>query len=321
MVFLRDMSHFDGNESLAGFVGTTHKVTEGTSFVDPMYAGRMSRYHAAGVPVLGSYHVLHTANLSAQLDFWLSTMDRLTPWWRTHPAFILQIDAEKWPNDPVTLADGTEYVGPLHPVRHLLSGVWHAEILAARISTTVTFAGMLVDSGVPGWKVTYASRGQYGDSLSGIATPLWNAAYHSATYLGDGAADWAPYSGKAPALWQYTSTPFDKSAFRGSQAELLALIQGDDMLTDEQAYQLANIASVVASLGTGAATFQYRTSQTAPWKPLPNDVAAKLGALSTGNIDLKALAAALAPLLPQPPTAAEVAKAVLDAEAQRLANG
>jgi hypothetical protein len=194
-VFLRDMSHYDGNESLAGFVGTTHKITEGTSFVDPEFARRLNAYHAAGVKVLGSYHVLHTGSLAGQLDHWLSTLDALTPWWRAFPGFIMQIDAERW---------ATDNVSP---------------------DTVKSFARLLV-GGAPGYKVTYASRGQYGNGLAGIATDLWNAAYRSATYPGDNAADWAPYSGKTPVLWQYTDTPYDKNAYRGSLNELLALIGG-----------------------------------------------------------------------------------------------
>lgn len=204
-IYLRDMSHFDSNESLAGFVGATHKVTEGSSFVDTEFARRMNAYRGAGVKVLGSYHVLHTGNLAAQLDHWLSTLDRLTPWWRTFPHWIMQVDAERWPTDNVSPA------------------------------TVTAFARMLVGSDAPGWKVTYASRGQYGNSLAGIATYLWNAAYHSASYPGDGAADWVAYSGRVPVLWQFTSSPFDKNAYRGTLDELLALIGGttDMELTDK----------------------------------------------------------------------------------------
>jgi len=289
-VFLRDMSHFDSTESLTGFIGTTHKVTEGTSFVDPTYAGRLNRFHAAGVPVLGAYHVLHTGSLAAQLDHWLSTLDALTPWWRTHPHFILQIDAEKWPNDPVT--------GPLHQLAAPLPLDEYRRVWGARISTTETFAQMLVDSGAPGFKVTYASRGQFGDSLAGIAVPLWNAAYHSSTYPGDGAVDWAPYSGRTPVLWQYTSTPFDKSAFRGSADELLALISGDDM---------ANADDVLASVqGLRAWIANYLNDKNGTAYPVNATLhqilaaATAPGSVALSDADRAALVAAL-------PSAADVA--------------
>jgi len=267
-VFLRDMSHFDSNESLAGFAGTTHKVTEGTSYVDAQYARRMNAYHAAGVQILGAYHVLHTGNLGAQLDHWLSTMDALTPWWRSHPHFVLQVDAERWPTDNVSPA------------------------------TVKAFAALLADSGAPGWKVTYASRGQFGNSLDGIPTPLWNAAYHSSTYPGDGAADWAPYSGRTPVLWQYTSTPFDKSAFRGSADELLALISGDDM---------ANADDVLASVqGLRAWIANYLNDKNGTAYPVNATLhqilaaATAPGSVALSDADRAALVAAL-------PSAADVA--------------
>lgn len=287
-IFLRDMSHYDGNESLAGFVGTTHKVTEGTSYVDGAYAARLNRYRAAGVQVLGSYHVLHTGNLAAQLDHWLSTLDALTPWWRGFPHWVMQVDAERWPADNVSP------------------------------DTVKAFARLLVDSGCPGWKVTYASRGQYGSALAGLATPLWNAAYHSSTYPGDGAGDWAPYSGKAPVLWQYTSTPFDKSAFRGSLDELLTLIGGNDMDAD-QSRKLDNCERILTTWAEGKKPFGVKYSLSDPGRTLGDPFQAIAPTLTDAQVT--SLAQQVAPLvaaqMPKPPTAAEVAEEL----AKRLGNG
>ncbi len=110
--FILDKSHYDGNLNLSGTAGTTHKITEGTGYIDPAYAGRMPGFRAPN-RVLGSYHVLHTTDPAGQLQFWIEQQDRLTPWWRDWPHWIMQIDAEKWPNDPVTLNNGAPYRGPL----------------------------------------------------------------------------------------------------------------------------------------------------------------------------------------------------------------
>jgi hypothetical protein len=136
-------------------------------------------------------------------------MDSQTPWWRDYP-WILQIDAERWSYDDV------------------------------QPSTVLAFADRVATSGLPGWKVTYASRGQYGDSLMGIATPLWNADYRGGTtYPGDGwtvangsPAGWAPYSGQVPVLLQWTSGP-DLNAYRGSLDELLTLTGGTVAFLDD----------------------------------------------------------------------------------------
>lgn len=217
-VDLRDVSNHDDNTSLAGYAGATHKVTEGRTFVDAYYQGRVSAWRTPG-RILGSYHVLHTTDPAGQLDCWIRQQDKLTPWWRDWPHWVMQIDAERWPTDNVPA------------------------------SVVLQFARMLVDAGVPGWKVTYASRGQYGDALRGIATPLWNAAYHGSSYPGDGAVDWAPYSGRTPTLWQYTDTPFDKSAFRGSLQDLLTLIGGTGAQQMEQTDMVNGVATRPNTLG------------------------------------------------------------------------
>jgi hypothetical protein len=203
----RDASDFDATVSYTNLSLFTHKSSEGIHTTHTQYGPRLTAARTAGVPVLGSYHVVRTPNasngsLAEQLKFWVSRMDSQTPWWRTHPHWVLQIDAEKWPYDAVSA------------------------------STVLQFAALLVDSGLPGWPVTYASRGQYGDTLRGIRTPLWNANYSGSkggTYPGDGwTPGWAPYSGQTPVLLQYTSTPHDANAFRGSLDGLKALITGGD---------------------------------------------------------------------------------------------
>lgn len=234
----RDMSDFDTNESISGFQFVTHKATEGTLIAHEQYGPRLNRYRGA-VPVLGAYHVLRTpgndghGSLAAQLDYWVARMDDQTPWWRTVP-FMLQVDAEKWPYD---------------------------NVLA---STVLSFCDLLAHSGLPGWKVAYASRGQYGDSLTGCPLPLWNADYRGSSaglYPGDGwtsingqPAGWASYSGRAPALLQYTSTPCDKNAFRGSLNDFLALIGGDPLADSAAQIQSLWDAMFVGGSATGAGT-------------------------------------------------------------------
>jgi hypothetical protein len=204
-VYIRDQSHFDGDSRLAGYVGTTHKSSEGTGFTDPRYGGVMNAYRRSGVPVLGAYHVVRSGDLDAQVDHWFAVLDAQTPWWRTQK-FILQIDLEKWPADQVSAATGKTF--------------------AAKVKARAPRQA---------WVITYASHGQYGNSLLGIVTDLWNADYASGgSYPGDnwaplhsfGRGGWAPYSGKTPVLLQFTSTPYDKNAFRGTLEQLLAQFPG-----------------------------------------------------------------------------------------------
>ena len=197
MIGLRDCSHYDVGliPSLAGFGGATSKCTEGTSYVDVTYGTHLNGWRGPSDRVLGSYHVLHTGNLDAQLSHWFAVMDGQTPWWRDYPYFILQIDAEKWPGDDLS-----------------------ADTVKSFSAKTRAKAPANV------WVVTYASRGQFGDNLRGIDTDLWNAAYgaNNGIYPGDTSSKWAAYSGRTPAFLQYASNPYDKNAFRGSLNDLLA---------------------------------------------------------------------------------------------------
>lgn len=189
----------------------TFKATESTNVRHRHYAQAMYEARAAGIPVLGAYHVVRsTTPVAAQVAYFLRYLDEVTPWWRSHPCFFLQADLERWSYDSVSPSTGSAF----------------------------NFA---LKAAQPKRVITYASRGQYGDGLSGIGTPLWNANYMvSASYPyrdgytrsgGDGGPGWRAYSGQVPVLWQYTSNASigsqhtcDANAFRGTLAQLKSLI-------------------------------------------------------------------------------------------------
>lgn len=279
-VMLRDASDFDESVSFGGLAGFTHKATEGISVVHSQYGPRLAAARSARVPVLGAYHVLRTpsaanGSLDAQLRYWVSYLDSQTPWWRTYPNWVMQIDVEKWPYD------------------------------AVGASTALQFAALLAGSGLPGWKVTYASRGQYGDTLTGIGTPLWNADYRGSvngSYPGDGwtrtaagaPAGWAPYSGQTPVLLQFTSTPYDTNAYRGSLDELLTLTGGHPMafLDDPDA---AALSWRMDALHRGTDTVQGGPTAGEPmWLvQAVKDLQAHVGQPVPVEVDADAVAAAL----------------------------
>jgi GH25 family lysozyme M1 (1,4-beta-N-acetylmuramidase) len=198
-----------------GITAFTHKATEGTSVKHNHTGEALSRALNAGFEFIGAYHVVRSINVSAQVDYFLSYLDQVAPWWRAFPGFFMQVDLELWPYDQVSA------------------------------STGMAFASALV-AAQPKRVITYASRGQYGNSLTGIITPLWNAAYGSdpavhypLAYPGDGSSNWAPYSGWTPVLWQYGSRTIigtqpncDASAYRGSLDDLRVLIKGANMSSE-----------------------------------------------------------------------------------------
>jgi hypothetical protein len=190
----------------------THKITESTNVVHEHCGTALDRARAAGIPVLGGYMVVRTPgpSIAAQVAFMLKTLDRYAPWWRTFPAWVFQVDLEKWPYDAVAATYGVQACNEL---ARQAPGRFH---------------------------ILYASRGQYGSTIPG-GDPLWNAAYgtnpvgqYRAVYdatVGDNSARWNPYSNRAPVILQYgsrlkigTQNTCDANAFRGSLAELLALV-------------------------------------------------------------------------------------------------
>lgn len=249
-----DFSNFNTTTPFAGLGFMSHKATEGTKVKHDKYGARLNAARAATVPVLGSYHVVRTpgndgnGSLDQQLAYWVAYLDAQTPWWRTYPNWLHQIDAEKWEYDAVSA------------------------------TTVKQFAALLVSSGLPGYKVTYASRGQYGDGLAGIVTDLWNADYRGGpSYPGDGwvrvgssPAGWAPYSGKAtgPKFLQYTSTPYDKDAFRGSLEQLLALTRSTPAPAEAPPARKEEVTMFMAKTATNDAV---RLSDGFKWKWLKPD--------------------------------------------------
>jgi lysozyme len=72
-----DLSHYNTVTSFnevkaAGVIGVMHKATEGTSYVDSTYVGRMSAALQAGL-CWGAYHFLKHGSVNAQINFFLQT--------------------------------------------------------------------------------------------------------------------------------------------------------------------------------------------------------------------------------------------------------
>lgn len=229
-VFGWDTSHYDDKDGLdlatmlrarsEGIVLVTAKVGEGGTYDDPADAATLEHAHDAGITLLGGYYVVRTparvgVSLAAQAAHYVRLLDQQLPWWRYFPGWFNQVDLELWPYDDVSAADGIEL-------------------------------GERVEASTGRVTVMYASRGQYGDRLAGWHGPLWNANYPSSRragfkdlYPGDGYAGWARYSGREPDLCQYASsatiagkTTCDANAFRGTLAELTALLTRGSTVTD-----------------------------------------------------------------------------------------
>jgi hypothetical protein len=216
-LYFWDASDFDwvrGPMNLAaakadGITGFSYKFTEATWIKHEHSGEAVARARDAGMEFIGGYHVVRSTSPAEQVDYFLSYLDAAAPWWRDFPGFFLQVDLEIWPYDRVTAATGAEFT-------------------------------RLLQAAQPKAVLLYASRGQYGDQLTGVDAPLWNANYganpivhYPDAYPGDGSVRWVSYSGQAPAFLQYgsqlrigTQPGCDCSAYRGTLDQLRELITG-----------------------------------------------------------------------------------------------
>lgn len=237
-----DSSHYDGvltRTTLArakaeGIDIFTHKVGEGVGGDDAQDATALAAARDVGIEFIGGYHVVRSGPVAPQVDALLALADRDEPWWRAFHGWFWQVDLERWPYDNVPAATGVEF----------------GKLLRAR-------TGRLV--------VLYASRGQYGDSLTAWDGPLWNAAYGTnpvgafkAVYPGDASTRWAPYSGQTPTFLQYGSntsiaglSTCDANAYRGTLEQLRALFSDGDDMDQQQAFQLEDVWHVAKGLAAG----------------------------------------------------------------------
>lgn len=213
-IFGWDMSHFD-----APSIGTA--VGEGISFIthkaggdqaDPELAVWWSGVKddaIAGRVLAGAYWVLYPGSPVARADAFLARLDAACPGWRNLP-FILQADCEKWNGDPGTVPSRLDI-----------------QAFCARLQFRMPKLKPIV----------YAPKWVYGDSLIGLGCPLWASSYVSGAgpfrslYPGDGSPKWGSYSGRVPAILQYSSsaviggqTTCDANAYRGTLAQLQALV-------------------------------------------------------------------------------------------------
>jgi GH25 family lysozyme M1 (1,4-beta-N-acetylmuramidase) len=217
-----DMSHYDSpNITTAvkeGYVFITHKIGgDSTDQEADDWWNSVKGTNPAQV-LLGGYWVLRPdlpGSAVAKADSFIARLDQFCPGWRNRP-FILQVDCERW-SDPS---------GKKQPNRAYIDAF--CDRLRVKMPKLMP--------------IVYASAGEYDDKLKGLSYPLWNARYRlgytagtgSALYAksgGDSGKGWDAYSGKVPAIWQFTSsaiiagqTTCDANAFRGTLAQLIKLV-------------------------------------------------------------------------------------------------
>jgi hypothetical protein len=199
-----DVSSYTPNVDPAAYPILIARATLSTTLVDKSYATFKAKAAAAGTVFL-AYHWLNHGNLVVQAKHALSVVG---------PDVPLMLDAEDEPgntgfNGPLTVAD---IVGFATAYR-MLGG-------------TVSLAYL------PAWYWSGAMSMADLSPLSAAGLHLVSSNYPPSGYSENGPG-WAAYGGVTPVQWQYTSTPIDLNAFRGTVAEYVELVGVRDMTPEE----------------------------------------------------------------------------------------
>ena len=191
-----DVSHYNGDYQPTG--PTIAKASQGATFVDPRYATTKARTLAGGWPFAG-YHWVESGHLSSMADqaaHALSVIGRSTPMMADIEVQTTDTGHKFWPTFDEALD-------------------WCKRVRAD--------GGMLTLAYIPRWFWSGYWDGRSLAPFADLGLALISSQY--TTYADDGPG-WNPYGGMTPDIWQFTSTPIDTNAFRGTATELGRLFQG-----------------------------------------------------------------------------------------------
>ncbi len=121
-----DISHHNGNVDLtkaqaSGIVGVIHKVTQGKSIVDHVYAQNRQKAQAAGL-LWGAYHFGTQADGVAQADYFLSKAN-------ADDQTLLILDYEPNGNSTMTLDQARAFVSRIKDVTGRFPGFYSGSLI------------------------------------------------------------------------------------------------------------------------------------------------------------------------------------------------
>jgi predicted chitinase len=186
----------------------TYNATQGTSGLAEHYKQALERARDAGIPVLGSSHLLRRGDVEAQVQYWMKCVDSQTPWWKDFP-WIWQVSVEN-ASDSTAMPDPEEIERAVFTVERNL---------ALR--------------GTAGYVVAHLPQGEYGDELAGSYDIWYSDVSRSGSprafkeqYQGvtDVHVSWNAIAGRPPRALEFTA-----DAEVGTQSTCRVNKFGDDL--------------------------------------------------------------------------------------------
>jgi hypothetical protein len=197
-IFYYDVSSFQGQMQLPlDAAAIVAKATEGDYYRDSEYTWFKQQAANRSLPFSGYHFLKQEIDPAVQAQYYHSFAGGVP----------CMVDVETSGNSHPTVDQTVAFIEALHG---LGGRVWGAYI--------------------PRWYWSQVG-GDLG-RLTALGVVLISSNY---TSYSDTGAGWQSYGGAVPAAWQFTSTPIDKNAFKGTPAELAATINGgssDVNLTD-----------------------------------------------------------------------------------------
>jgi hypothetical protein len=188
-IFYPDYSSYEGQATVpTGTPAIVAKATEGTYYIDADYGYYKTTAQHMGVPFSGYHFLKSDIDPAAQALYYWNFAG----------------------NTPCMLDVETE--GASKPT----------------VDQVVAFMTALKNHGGRVWGVYFPQWywGQVGGDLGRVTAS--GAVLVASDYRAYSDSAWpGPYGGATPTVWQYTSTPIDMNAFKGTAAELADLINGD----------------------------------------------------------------------------------------------
>jgi hypothetical protein len=184
-IFFPDVSHYNAGANLTGAAALIAKATQGVSSVDPTFAAFRAQAAGLGIPFV-AYHWVDDSDPLGQAQHAYSVAGAVPMMW----------DAEAVGADVARLVEMTHRYRALggNPRLVYLPHWWW------------------VDLGSPDLR-----------PLTAAGLALVSSDYPAAGYSDTGPG-WAPYGQVGPVIWQYTDSPIDHNAYRGTVDQLRALL-------------------------------------------------------------------------------------------------
>lgn len=192
------------------------KATEGTYYHDTEYSWFKQQAANRGLPFSG-YHFLSGNNDPAAQAAFYFAMAGTTP-------CMVDVEPEDSANSKPTLDQTVAFIQALRGLGGVVWGVYF-----------------------PQWY-----WGQVGGDLSRLTALSVALVSSNYTAYSDSGAGWGFYGGATPEVWQFTSTPLDKNAFKGTQAQLADLFNGVTPTTTED--DMAAFATGIVTPGLNQTT-------------------------------------------------------------------